>query len=130
MDNHCLNNGCFDIFKILSAQGKLSSIKLYPLVEVDNDPYEHTKTESFLNPITIKALIQQITQTHLRWKYFGQVPSGSIQIICEDRFYNAFIGAGKIEYDGNEYGIWKDDSKVFGILKRPGYIVVVLERAT
>ena len=130
MDKNCFNNGCFDIFKILSAQGKLSSIKLYPISEVVNDPYEKTVSVTYLNPITIKALIQQITPTKLKWKFFGELPSGSIQIICEDRYYNSFLTAGKIEYDGNEYGVWKDDSKVFGILKRPGYIVVVLERTT
>jgi hypothetical protein len=128
MDKRCLSNGCFDIFKILNTQGKLSSIKLYPISEVVNDPYEKTVSVTFLNPITIKALIQQITQTKLKWKFFGELPSGSIQVITELRHYNSFINSGKIEYENNEYHVYKDSSNQFNILKRSDYIIVVLER--
>jgi len=128
MDKRCLSNKCLNIFAILANQGKLSSIKLYPIAETQNDPYEKTKDITFLNPITIRALIQQISFSALKWKFWGQVPSGSIQIICEVKYYNMFLTAGKIEYEGNMYYVWKDDSKRFGIMKRADYIIVVLER--
>ena len=128
MDKRALSNKCLDIFAILRKQGQLSSIKLYPISEIQNDPYEKTKDIVYLNPVTIKALIQQISFSALKWKFWGQLPSGSIQIICDIKYYNLFLTAGKIEYEGNMYYVYHDDSKHFGILKRAEYIVVVLER--
>jgi hypothetical protein len=96
--------------------------------EVETDPYEHTKSKTFLNPVAIKALVTPISFEALRWKYYGQVPSGSVQIICETKFENLLKLADKIKIDDKYFHCWKDDSKNFVIMKKQDYLLVVLAR--
>ena len=116
------------IFSLLKSEGKLTKVLVYIAQESENDPYEHTKSLSYQQPVAIDALVQQITPTSLRWKYWGQLPQESIQIICELRHENTLKAADKIEVDSKLYKVYKDDSVGFGILKRSEYLIVVLER--
>jgi hypothetical protein len=50
-----------NIFELLQNEGKLTKIFIYSSVKVEDDPYEHTKIETFLNPLAINALVQQMT---------------------------------------------------------------------
>jgi len=121
-----MNN--FNLFDIFKNQGELSTLLVYQSVERETDPLEHTRTKDFLNPTSIKAIVTQIGFSALKWKYWGQVPSGSIQIICDRKYYNLLTIADKIVYDENTYCTYKDDEKSFMILKRTDYIVAILER--
>jgi hypothetical protein len=121
-----MNN--FNLFDIFKNQGELSTLLAYQSVERETDPLEHTRTKDFLNPTPIKAIVTQIGFSALKWKYWGQVPSGSIQIICDKKYYNLLTIADKIIYEENEYCTYKDDEKSFMILKRTDYIVAILER--
>ena len=115
-----------DIFNILQAEGKLEKILVYAAQEVENDPYEKSKTNIYMNPLPIKALVQQISTDALRWKFIGQIPTGSIQIIIEKKDKTLIKTADKIEYNDNFYKCYKDDAGSFSILERQDYCVCVL----
>jgi len=116
-----------DIFEILKEQGKLTNVLIYPAVETIADPFEKNTTKGFLNPITIKALVTQISFEALRWKYYGQIPLESIKIICKLKYENLLKLADKIQIGDKFYKCYQDDSKGFAILKRNDYLIVVLE---
>ena len=116
-----------DLFGLLKNEGKLSKVLVYSAKDTEDDPYEHTSTKTFLNPIAIDALVQQISQEALRWKYVGQLPQNSMQIICELRHENTLKTADKIEINGISYGVYKGSGKEFTILKRNDYLIAVLE---
>jgi hypothetical protein len=117
-----------DIFKLLKNEDKLTKVLVYIAQETIADPYEKNKTLNYIQPVAIDALVQQITPSSLRWKYWGQLPQESIQIICELRHENTLIAADKIEVNNKLYKVYKDDSSGFGILKRIDYLIVVLQR--
>jgi len=116
-----------NIFKLLEQENRLSKVLVYPAQEVENDPTERTRDENLLNPITIKALIQQISFESLKWKYYGQIPQDSIQIICELKYENLLKLANKIQIGDNYYKCFKDDNG-FKILKRNDYLICILEK--
>lgn len=117
-----------DIFEILKGEGKLSKLIVYPGYEREDDPYEHTKETTLLNPLSIKALIMYESFEALRWKYYGNIPVGSIKVICEKKNLGLIKTAKKIQYDGIDFKCYEDDSKGFLILERSDYIIVVLEK--
>ena len=116
-----------DIFELLKQEGRLTKVLVYPAQEVENDPNEHTKDENLLNPFAIKALVQQISYESLKWKYYGNIPQDSVQILCELKYENLLKLANKIQIGENYYKCFKDDSG-FRILKRNDYLICVLEK--
>lgn len=123
-----MSDNRIDIFKLLQNEGKLTKIFVYPSMKVEDDPYEHTKTETFLNPQAIPALVQQISFEALKWKFFGQIPQDSVQIICELKYEGLLKLSTKIKIGDYFYKTYKDDSSGFLILKRNDYIIVILSR--
>jgi len=117
-----------DVFEILRNEGKLSKLEVYQSQEVLNDPYEKDYTKTNINPITIKALIINISFSALKWKFYGQLPTGSVQVIFEKKYTDMVRDADTIKYDSNTYGCWKDDAKKFAILERDDYTIAILER--
>jgi len=117
-----------DIFNLLKNEGQLSTLHVYPSTQVENDPYEHTKTDVFMNPLPIKGLIRQVSFEALHWKYYGQIPVGSIEVIAEKKYLTLFRTANKIKYGNDYYSTWKEDSQGFAILERPDYVVVILAK--
>jgi hypothetical protein len=115
-----------DVIKALTDDGKMSTILVYPATEVVNDPYEKTKTESFLNPLPIKAYVTELSFSSLKWKYTGQVPAGSVQILCYNKYETLLKTAFKIKIGDNFYKCIKDDAKNFLILRRDDHLVVIL----
>lgn len=116
-----------DIFSILKNEGKLSKILIYSAKDTEDDPYEHTTTKTFLNPIAIDALVRDLTPESLVWKYFGQIPMGSKEIICEKKYIDTLKTADKIKIGTEYYNVRKDDSKGWKIQTRQDYIIVVAE---
>lgn len=116
-----------DIFKILKNDEKLTKVLVYVAQEVVNDPYEKTKTLNYQQPVTIDALVRDVSPEALVWKYFGQISMGSKELICEKKHINTLKAADRIKINDNYYKTRKDDSKGFNIIERNDYIVVVVE---
>jgi hypothetical protein len=116
-----------DIFKLLKQEGKLSKILIYSAKDTIDDPYEKTSTKTFLNPIPIDVLVRDLTPESLVWKYFGQIPMGSKEIICEKKYTETLKTADKIKIGTDYYSVRKDDSKGWKIQTRQDYIIVVAE---
>ena len=108
--------------------GRRQTILVYPGISTIADPYEKTTNDSFLNPLPVEAIITRPSFSSLRWKFFGQLPGGSIQIITESENLDLILLSAKIEFDGETYSVYKDDSKSFQYIQRDDYAVVVLQR--
>jgi len=107
----------------------IKTIYVYPRYTTIDDPYEKTKSESFLEATPIKdAIVTEIGFGGLKWKYFGQMTVGSKQIICDKKYLTLLKVAGKIEIDNETYGIYVDADKAFQIISRQDYLLVLLER--
>jgi hypothetical protein len=115
-----------DLIKILTDEGKMSNVLVYPATETVNDPYEKTTTKGFLNPLTVKGYVIQLSFESLKWKYPGLTPSGSVQVITHSKYEKIFQTADKIKIGDNYYKTLKDDSKGCMIMRRDDYIVVIL----
>ena len=116
-----------DIFSILKNEGKLTKVLVYSAKDTIVDPYEKNTDKTFLNPMPIDALARDLSPESLVWKYFGQIPMGSKEIICEKKYINALKIADKIKIGDNYYKVRKDDSKGWAIQERVDYIIVVAE---
>ncbi len=116
-----------DLFKILKNEDKLTKVLAYISQEVVNDPYEKTKTLNYQQPIAIDALVRDISPEALTWKYFGNIPMGSKEVVCEKRHINTLKAADRIKIGDNYYKTRKDDSRGWSILERQDYIIVVVE---
>jgi hypothetical protein len=117
-----------DLFNLFRNEGKLETLYVYAAKETQVDPYEKNREKSFLNPLPIKGLIRQVSSESLHWKYYGELPVGSIEVIAEIKYKTLFKTADKIKYKDNFYKCFKDDSKGFTILERPDYIIAVLAK--
>jgi len=115
-----------DIFNLLKNEGKLSTLHVYQAREAIEDPYEKNTSKVFMNPLPIKALIQQIGFSSLHWKYQGQIPVGSIQVIVEKKNKTLMLTADKIIYNKQTYKVYKDDSQTFQYIERADYCVFIL----
>jgi hypothetical protein len=117
-----------DIFKLLKNIGELKTILVYPKYTRIADPYSKKTVDSLMNPLPVKSIVSEISFSGLKYKYYGNIPTGSKQILCEVCHKNLFLTAGKITIDDNEYGVYVDADKNFQILERPDYLVIILER--
>lgn len=117
-----------DLFTYFRNEGLLKNIQVYAAKETTVDPYEKNETQVFMNPITIKALVRQVSYEALHWKYYGEIPVGSIELVTEKKNKTLLRTAEKIIYNEDQFKCWKDDSKGFAILEREDYIIVVLAK--
>jgi len=117
-----------DLFSLSESENRKETLLIYPSINTTEDPYEGTTTDNFLNPIPIKAIVNQLGMSALKWKYWGNLPTGSIEILTESKNYNLLLVAAKIQYKGNNYYVYKDDAKRFSIIQRTDYLMAILER--
>jgi hypothetical protein len=117
-----------DLFNLFRNEGILSTLYVYPATEVQIDPYEKNTEKNYLNPLPIKGLIRQVSFEALHWKYYGQIPVGSIEVIAEKKYLTLLRTADKIKYSDKYFKCYKDDSNGFAILERPDYVVIILEK--
>jgi hypothetical protein len=117
-----------DIFNLLKVEGKLETLHVYAAKETQVDPYEKNKSLTYSNPLPIKGLIRQVSFEALHWKYYGEIPVGSIEVIAEKKYLTLFRTADKIKYKEEYFKTWKDDSRGFAILERPDYVIVILAK--
>lgn len=117
-----------DVFNLLKGEGKLETLHVYAAKETQVDPYEKNRDKIYLNPLPIKALIRQVSFEALHWKYYGQIPIGSIECIAEKKYLTLFRTADKIKYKDDYFKCYKDDAQGFAILERSDYVVVILAK--
>lgn len=115
-----------DLFSYYRNEGLLKNIKFFAAKETVVDPVEKNTIKTYMNPIPAKVLVRQSTTESLKWKFTGLQPAKSIEVIAERKYETLFKTADKIEYDGEFYSCWKDDSKNFMLTKRDGYVIAVL----
>lgn len=116
-----------NIFKLLKNENKLTKVLVYVATESESDPYEHTKNLNYQQPVAIEALVRDVSPEALVWKYFGQIPMGSKELICEKRHVNTIKAADRIKIGDNYYKTRKDDSRGFNIIERNDYLICVVE---
>ena len=117
-----------NLFNLLRNEGRLTNLHVYQAQEVQLDPYEKNKSLTFMNSLPVKALVRQVSFEALHWKYYGQLPVGSIEVIVEKKNKTLLRTADKIKYNDDYYKCWKDDSRGFAILERPDYIIMILAK--
>jgi hypothetical protein len=115
-----------DIFNLLKNEGQLVTLQVYAAKETQVDPYEKNKSLTYLNPLPIKGLVQQIGFSSLHYKYWGQIPIGSIQVIVDKKNKTLMLTAEKIKYNDNYFKVYKDADNNFQYIERPDYCVFVL----
>ena len=114
-----------NLFKLLKQEEKLTKVWLFPANEVANDPREHTKDLNYLQGIPIDAFVKDVSIEALAWKYFGNLPIGSKQLICEKKYLKTIKSSNRIKIGDDYYSVYKDGSKDFSIIVRSDYIIVV-----
>jgi len=114
-----------DIFDILKNEGLLEKIEIYPGKETQATNYDSSSTTMY-NPITIKGLVSEISQSSLKWKYFGNLAVGSVQVIIEKRYKSLMLAGRQIKIRDNYYSVHTDDSKNFTYQEKKDYIVFIL----
>lgn len=117
-----------DLFNCFRNEGLLKTVYLYAATETITDPYEKNESKVYANPLPIQALVRQVSFESLHWKYYGQIPVGSIELITEKKNKTLLRTAEKIIYNGDEFKCWKEEEKGFAILEREDYIIVVLAK--
>lgn len=115
-----------DIFDIARQEGRLEQVLVYLGVETINDPYEKTVDTVYMPALPIEAIVNRVSADAIHWKYYGNIPMKSIQVLAPVETESLFKTARKIEYDGEQYQTMRDDSKNFLITKRKEYVVVIL----
>lgn len=114
------------LFKILKEEGQLEKLLVYPAQTRINDPTEKTTDKTFLNPLPIYCYVTQESFSALKWKYYGQLPMGTIKVLIEHKDKSLLLNAYKIKYKDNYYSCLKDDSQNFQYLERKDYIIFIL----
>ena len=116
------------VFNFMEAVAKSETILVYVAIQVVNDPDEGTTTDTLLNPIAIKAIVNRLSMTSLKWKYWGNLATGSIEILTDLKNYDLLTIAKKITYQGENYSVYQDDAKGFSMIKKQDYLMAILER--
>ena len=117
-----------NLFDILKSQGQLKNILVYPAMTRVDDPTEHTTIDTLLDPVIIKGLLKDISFGGLKYKYYGELASGSKQLLCEKKYLNLLKICKKITIDSEDYAVYQDADRNFQILSREDYLVVIIQR--
>lgn len=72
------------------------------------DGYEENYVSYALNPLTVKAIVVELSPEKVAYKKYGQSKAGSIEIIADIKYTDWFKRCIKIEVDGIEYVTYKD----------------------
>jgi hypothetical protein len=118
-----------DILNELKNESDCNSgvMYVYPAIETETDPTEHTVALAYLNPIPIEIIYRDMSLSSLKWNYEGQIKIGSKEILCDLNYESLLKICHKITINDEEYRTYKDASG-FGILRRKDYLVVIAEK--
>ena len=87
-------------------------IKIYVGKETVDDPYDKNVTTTHLNPISIRAIISDISPASSQWKMPGIITSKTKQIIIKKKFKSLIEQSQKIIIDSETYYGWRINGKL------------------
>jgi hypothetical protein len=118
-----------NIFELFKNQNKLTKIIIYPVILVENDPYEHTMNSTLLNPVCVKGLVRDISMGKAIWELAGIRDIGTKELIVERRYKDLFKNSGKITINDDEYLTYKDAAgKSLQFIEKQDYLLILLEK--
>ena len=104
-----------------------TKITLYMATEVANDgfdSYEENTTPSNLNPKTIRGYIHTVTPEQLVYKTYGLSNIGALEIIVDEKYYNWFKIANKIEIDDIDYRVMREGNAKGNVVAKRAFKMV------
>ena len=88
------------------------NIKIFVAIENVEDPYEHNTTFEYLNPIPIKALVNDLSFSKAQWSLPGIASSKVKEIIFEKKHLSLLLKSSKIEIELEDYEGYKINGKL------------------
>lgn len=74
----------------------------------DYDPEYKNFTKTNLSPLTINAIVRQISPEALVWKQYGLSNIGALELLTEKRYKTWLENASQLIIDGDKYAVFKD----------------------
>lgn len=89
-------------------------IKIYVGVETTTDPYEKTVSTAHLNPISIEAIVSDMTTTKMMYAMPGIVADKAKVITVKKKYKNLLEQSQKIKVKGDSdfYEGWRTNGKM------------------
>jgi hypothetical protein len=94
---------------VMNTQG--TWIKVYLAKETIQDPYEKNVTVVYSNPISIRAIVEDLTATQAQWKMPGIKVAKVKDVFVEVKHQTLLEKSAKIEYKGETYEGWRENGK-------------------
>ncbi len=82
------------------------NIYIYPSLETETDPFEHTVDKVKMNPLPIKAIVTDLTFTKVQYAMPGIETDKAKEIIIEKKYENLLKLSYKIKIDNDYYEGW------------------------
>lgn len=98
-----------DLLKNSNLTTKITIYFSTKSVGEDFDPREKNYEYSNLNPQTIKGYVRDIKPESLFWRQIGISEIGAKEVICEEKYGEWLKMANKVEIDGDEYHVYKEN---------------------
>jgi len=98
-----------------------SKIKLYFAIEYPEDgfdEYEDNTTPTNLNPKTIRGYVHSVSPEQLIYKQYGLSNIGALEIIVDEKYYNWFKIANKIEIADVDYRVMREGNAKSNVIAK------------
>ena len=96
-----------DIFR---SQAKW--LRVYTGTEIVQDPFEKNVVVTYCNPLSIRAIVEDMTATQANWKMPGIKVAKVKEIFVEKKYRPLIEMSQKIEFEGEMYEGWKENGKL------------------
>ena len=96
---------------------KSEYIKIFIGTESISDPYEKNVTETLINPISIKAIVTDVSPASSQWKLPGIVSEKTKQIIIKKKYEAMLKMSRKIQIDNEDYYGYKTNGRLNYVLE-------------
>ena len=87
-------------------------IKIYIAHETETDPFEHTVEETLINPIPIRAIVTDLSNTKIQYAMPGIVTDKSKEIIIKKIHKGLLEMSQKIYVDGDYFEGWRINGRL------------------
>lgn len=88
------------------------TIYMYPGLETETDPFEHTVETRLLNPLPIKAVITDLTFTKIHYAMPGIETDKAKEIIIQKKYETLLKQSYKIKVGNDFYEGWQINSRL------------------